>query len=93
MNPKVRHLAMSIEAVHAANNVESAYTPTNSSWLNRVEAQFTALRYLALDGTDHASHQEQASMIRRYIIWRKQPRLRRTPPPGRRPGERSLTRH
>jgi transposase len=34
-----------------ANNVEIAYTPTNSSWLNRVEAQFTALRYFALDGT------------------------------------------
>jgi transposase len=53
-----------------ANNVEIAYTPTNSSWLNRIEAQFPALRYFALDGTDHASHKEQASMIRRYIIWR-----------------------
>lgn len=53
-----------------ANNVEIAYTPTNSSWLNRIEAQFTALRYFALDGTDHGSHREQASMIRRYIIWR-----------------------
>nr|WP_240980948.1 transposase [Streptomyces sp. Z423-1] len=54
----------------AANNVEIAYTPTNSSWLNRIEAQFTALRYFTLDGTDHASHHEQGSMIRRYIIWR-----------------------
>ncbi len=53
-----------------ANNAEIAYTPTNSSWLNRIEAQFTALRYFALDGTDHATHKEQASMIRRYIIWR-----------------------
>ncbi|GAA1543993.1 hypothetical protein GCM10009730_61390 [Streptomyces albidochromogenes] len=53
-----------------ANNVEIAYTPTNSSWLNRIEAQFTALRDFALDGTDHASHKEQGSMIRRYIIWR-----------------------
>ena len=54
----------------AANNVEIAYTPTNSSWLNRIEAQFTALRYFALDGTDHRSRKEQGSMIRRYIIWR-----------------------
>nr|WP_248844005.1 transposase [Streptomyces hirsutus] len=54
----------------AAGNVEIAYTPTNSSWLNRIEAQFTALRYFTLDGTDHAGHQEQGSMIRRYIIWR-----------------------
>jgi transposase len=53
-----------------ASNVEFAYTPTNSSWLNRIEAQFTALRYFALDGTDHASHAEQARMIRRYISWR-----------------------
>ena len=54
----------------AANNVELAYTPTYSSWLNRIEAQFQALRYFTLDGTDHASHAEQASMIRRYIRWR-----------------------
>jgi len=52
-----------------ANNVEIADTPTNSSWLNRVEAQFTALRHFTLDGTDHTSHKEQASMIRRYNIW------------------------
>jgi transposase len=38
--------------------------------VNRIEAQFTALRYFTLDGTDHASHKEQASMIRRYIICR-----------------------
>ena len=44
--------------------------PTNASWLNRIEAQFTALRYFTVDGTDHPSHTEQASMIRRYIAWR-----------------------
>ena len=53
-----------------ANNVELAHTPTYSSWLNRIEAQFQAPRYFALDGTDHASHRERVSMIRRYIIWR-----------------------
>ncbi len=53
-----------------ANNVELAYVPFYASWLNRIEAQFTALRYFALDGTDHQSHEEQARMIRRYIAWR-----------------------
>ena len=53
-----------------ANNVELAYVPTNASWMNRIEAQFQALRYFTLDGTDHRSHEEQNSMIRRYIIWR-----------------------
>jgi transposase len=53
-----------------ANNVELAYTPFYGSWLNRIEAQFTALRYFALDGTDHPSHEAQGRMIRRYIAWR-----------------------
>ncbi len=64
-----------------ANNVELAYVPFYGSWLNRIEAQFTALRYFARDGTDHPSHAEQALMIRRYIAWRNRhaathPRLR-----------------
>jgi transposase len=54
----------------AANNIELAYVPFYASWLNRIEAQFTALRYFALDGTDHPTHHEQARMIRRYITWR-----------------------
>jgi hypothetical protein len=45
------------------------------------EAQFTALRYFTLDGTDHRTHAEQASMIRRYIAWRNRntnnPRLQK----------------
>jgi hypothetical protein len=53
-----------------ANNVELAYTPTYSSWFDRIEAQLGALRYFTLDGTEHGSHREQASMICRHIIWR-----------------------
>jgi transposase len=53
-----------------ANNVELAYVPTNASFLNRIECHFAALRYFALDGTDHRDHDEQNSMIRRYIAWR-----------------------
>jgi hypothetical protein len=64
-----------------ANNVELAYVPFYASHLNRIEPQFTALRYFALDGTDHPNHAEQASMIRRYIAWRNRhttdPRLRK----------------
>jgi hypothetical protein len=41
--------------------------PTNAFRLNRIEAQFTALSFFALDGTGHSSHGEQASMIRRSI--------------------------
>ncbi len=76
-----------------ANNVELAYTPTYSSWLNRIEAQFQALRYFALDGTDHASHKEQASMIRRYIIWRNRNAHDRALRELVKRGKRCLTRH
>jgi len=53
-----------------ANNLDLAYVPTNSSFLDRIECHFTALRYCALNGTDQRSHEEQNSMIRRYIAWR-----------------------
>ena len=53
-----------------ANNVELAYVPFYASWLNRIEAQFTALRYFTIDGTDHETHEAQGRMIRRYIAWR-----------------------
>ena len=54
----------------ADNNIELAYTPFYASWLNRIEAQFRALRYFALAGTDHPDHATQARLIRRYIAWR-----------------------
>ena len=63
------------------NNIELAYTPFYGSWLNRIEAQFKALRYFCLDGTDHPDHATQARLIRRYIARRNahvhDPRLRR----------------
>ena len=49
--------------------------------MNRLECQFTALREFTFNGTDHATHRGQGSMIRRYIAWRNRntsnPRLRR----------------
>lgn len=60
---------------------------------------FTALRYFALDGTDHSSHHEQASMIRRYLTWRNRhatdPALRKGGPASRRDqeGKGCLTRY
>jgi len=53
-----------------ATNVEFAYTPHYASWLNRIEPQFTGLRYFCLDGTDHPDHETQAEPIADYIDWR-----------------------
>ena len=43
----------------AAHDIELVFTPTYASWLNWIEAEFTALRYFALDGSDYPSHAEQ----------------------------------
>jgi transposase len=64
------HLGETVRDWAAENNVELAYTPHYGSWLNRIEAQFKALRYFTLDGTDHPDHATQARLIRRYIAWR-----------------------
>ena len=54
----------------AANNVELVFLPTYSSWLNWIEPEFAALRYFALNGTDHRTHAWQGEMIDRYMRWR-----------------------
>ena len=56
----------------AANAVELVFLPTYSSWLNWIESEFAALRYFALNGTDHRSHDEQDAAIGDYIRWRNQ---------------------
>jgi len=52
------------------NDVELVFIPTYASWLNWIEAEFAALRYFALNGTDHRSHTEQGQAISAYIRWR-----------------------
>nr|WP_198953499.1 hypothetical protein [Kitasatospora sp. CB01950] len=52
------------------NNVEIARTPTDSSWPDRIEARFTALRHFAPDGADHATRKAQGGMIRHCTVRR-----------------------
>ena len=56
----------------ANNNVELVFLPTYSSWLNWIESEFAAVRYFALNGTDHRTHPEQDAAIGAYIRWRNQ---------------------
>jgi transposase len=50
-----------------ANRAELVFLPTYGSWLNWIEAEFAALRYFALGGTDHRSHAEQNAAIAAYV--------------------------
>lgn len=52
------------------HHVRFYFTPTNASWLNRIESQFTALRKFALDNSDFRSHEEQQEAIESYLAWR-----------------------
>jgi transposase len=54
----------------AANDIELVFLPTYGSWLNWIESEFAALRYFALNGTDHRTHAEQNAAIAAYVRWR-----------------------
>lgn len=47
---QVKRIALSRPVDHGLPFSTSSL-PTNASWLNRIECQFTALRYFTLDGT------------------------------------------
>jgi transposase len=66
------HKHPAVTAWCRSNDVELVFLPTYSSWLNWIEAEFAALRYFALNGTDHRSHQEQDTAIGGYIRWHNQ---------------------
>lgn len=53
----------------ADHDVELVFTPTNASWLNWIECEFTALRYFTLDGSDYPSHTAQEAAIAGYVRW------------------------
>jgi len=53
----------------AAHDVELVFTPSNASWLNWIESEFTALRYFTLDGSDYPSYTAQETAIAGYIRW------------------------
>ncbi|MET7966245.1 transposase [Micromonospora sp. NPDC005305] len=66
------HKHPEVRAWCAANQVELEFLPTYGSWLNWIEAEFAALRYFALNGTDHRTHAEQDAAIGDYIRWPNQ---------------------
>ena len=64
------HTKAEVAAWCAAHDVELVYTPSNASWLNWIESEFTALRYFTLDGSDYPSHTDQEAAIAGYLRWR-----------------------
>jgi transposase len=64
------HVMAEIRLWAATHNIRFYFTPTNASWLNRIESHFTALKKFALNTSDHRSHAEQQEAIETYLSWR-----------------------
>ncbi len=52
------------------NNVHLIWTPTNASWLNPIECQFTPVKEFVISNSDPGSHREQATALQRYAAYR-----------------------
>jgi transposase len=68
------HIHKEVLAWAKKNNIRFYLTPTNGSWLNRIECQFTALRKFALQNSDHRCHEAQQAAIESYLEWRNRHR-------------------
>jgi transposase len=68
------HRTEEVLAYAAGHDIRFYWTPTDASWLNRIESHFTAMRKFALDNTDYQSHDEQEQGIRKYLKWRNRRR-------------------
>jgi transposase len=68
------HLKWEVRMWALTHKVRFYFTPTNASWLNRIECHFTALRKFALQPSDYRSHEAQQEAIQSYLTWRNRRR-------------------
>jgi len=64
------HRKMEVRVWAREHRVRFYFTPTQASWLNRIECHFTALKKFALDGSDFRTHEAQQQSIESYLAWR-----------------------
>jgi transposase len=69
------HLKEEVRFWAVTHNLQLYFTPTNASWLNRIESHFTALKKFALETSDYHRHEEQQQAIESYLQWRNRRRL------------------
>ncbi len=64
------HLKHEVQEWAKQHKIRLYLTPTEASWLNRIESQFTALKEFALNNSDYGTHEEQQQAIESYLAWR-----------------------
>jgi transposase len=63
------HKTVALAGFMAANNMEAAFTPSYSSWLNAIESHFSHVRRFTCQVTDDRGHQARRERIQKYLIW------------------------
>ena len=63
------HLNEKVQRWANAHRIKFYFTPSNASWLNRIECHFTALKQFTLANSDYQSHAEMESVIQSYLDW------------------------
>jgi transposase len=76
------HITVDIIWWAFVHGVRFYFTPTNASWLNRIESHFAALKKFGMRPSNYCTHNEQQEAIESYLTWYN--RLR---PISRRPWE------
>jgi transposase len=46
------------------------WTPTNASWLNPIECQFTHVKEFVIRGTNYQNHNELKMALNKYVKYR-----------------------
>jgi transposase len=59
----------------AEHRIQLVFTPTYSSWMNRIECHFTALKKFALSGRYFKKHHDQNNAIYNYLNYRRKSRI------------------
>jgi len=49
------------------NNIHMIWTPTNASWLNPIECQFTHVKEFVIRGTNYQNHNELRIALNKYV--------------------------
>ena len=49
------------------NNIHLIWTPTNASWLNPIECQFTHVKEFVIRGTNYQNHDELKIALNKYV--------------------------
>lgn len=68
------HMKLEVQLWAALHNIRFYLTPTNGSWLNRIECHFAGLKKFALETSDYRKHEDQQEAIETYLAWRNRKR-------------------